>query len=899
MRSNLPVSQQEYLLREGMTIVSRTDLKGRITYINADFIEASGYSESELIGQPHNLVRHPDMPEEAFQDMWDVLKDGRPWTGLVKNRCKNGDFYWVVANATPVKEGEAVVGYMSVRTRPSRDQVQAAAALYQRFKEGRAQGWRIRDGQGVRTGLGDQLAQSLAGLHLRAKFALLAAALLLGGLLLGYAAALHGLATAAAGLLLCLLALLGLARMAGRLRRILKSAGLQFEQFGQGRFDGIVPVDGRDELAGMMLAMKRVQTRLGFEFADARRRADDAERIRQALDVAATNMMVADPGYNIIYGNASLQAMLSAAEANIRKDLPRFSAATLIGTNIDGFHKNPAHQRAMLDRLSGVFKTRLNIGGRRFDLIVNPVLSQGKRLGTVVEWRDMTAELAATETAERLAAENARIKQALDCCSTNVMIADPDGNIIYNNSSVAQMMQRNENELRKVLPNFEARRIVASNFDQFHRNPGHQRQLLAGLKGEYKAQIRVGSLHFALTANPINDAQGQRLGTVVEWLDRTVEVAVEAEIGGMVDGASHGDFAQRVPLEGKQPFFRMLGEKFNTLVATVSETIREVRTAAEQLSSASDQVSQTSQSLSHTASQQAASVEQTTASLQEMAASVKQNADSANLTDGMATKAAAEAMEGGQAVSMTADAMKAIATKISIIDDIAYQTNLLALNAAIEAARAGEHGKGFAVVAAEVRKLAERSQVAAQEIGNLAASSVKLAEKAGGLLNNMVPSIQKTSELVQEISAASGEQAQGVVQITGAMNHLSNITQQTASASEQLSATAEQLSAQAAQLQEQMAFFQLSGEAPTAAATLPARGSNAHKAPSVEARRPMAPAPRSPSPSPAPLSDVQRKVAEFKAKQSQAQQQARRSAGKAGSASSASDDIDESHFKRF
>jgi methyl-accepting chemotaxis protein len=153
--------------------------------------------------------------------------------------------------------------------------------------------------------------------------------------------------------------------------------------------------------------------------------------------------------------------------------------------------------------------------------------------------------------------------------------------------------------------------------------------------------------------------------------------------------------------------------------------------------------------------------------------------------------------------------MKSIATKISIIDDIAYQTNLLALNAAIEAARAGEHGKGFAVVAAEVRKLAERSQVAAQEIGNLATSSVQLAEKAGNLLTQMVPSIHRTSELVQEIAAASGEQSDGVGQITGAMNHLSSATQQTASASEELSATAEELSAQAQQLQELMGFFRL------------------------------------------------------------------------------------------
>ena len=287
---------------------------------------------------------------------------------------------------------------------------------------------------------------------------------------------------------------------------------------------------------------------------------------------------------------------------------------------------------------------------------------------------------------------------------------------------------------------------------------------------------------------------------------------VAEEIGAAVDGATQGDFTTRIALDGKEEFHANLCGKFNQLIDTVSGTIREVRAAADQLSAASSQVSQTSQSLSHSASQQAASVEETTASLQQMNASVKGNADSATVTDGIATKAAKEAQDGGAAVNQTMDAMKSIATKISIIDDIAYQTNLLALNAAIEAARAGEHGKGFAVVAAEVRKLAERSQVAAQEIGALATTSVGLAEKAGTLLSGMVPSIQKTSELVQEIAAASGEQSEGVTQITGAMNHLSSATQQTASASEELSATAEELSAQAEQLQDLMGFFRLADD---------------------------------------------------------------------------------------
>jgi methyl-accepting chemotaxis protein len=241
----------------------------------------------------------------------------------------------------------------------------------------------------------------------------------------------------------------------------------------------------------------------------------------------------------------------------------------------------------------------------------------------------------------------------------------------------------------------------------------------------------------------------------------------------------------------------------------LSQIIAEVRSAADSLSSSSDEVSATAQSMSQASSEQAASVEESSASIEQMSASINQNTENARITDGMAVKSATAAVEGGGAVKQTVDAMKSIADKIGIIDDIAYQTNLLALNAAIEAARAGEHGKGFAVVAAEVRKLAERSQVAAQEIGEVAKGSVGLAEKAGKLLDEMVPSIKKTSDLVQEITAASEEQSSGVAQINTAMEQLNQITQQNASSSEELASTAEEMSSQAEQLQQTMSFFKV------------------------------------------------------------------------------------------
>jgi methyl-accepting chemotaxis protein len=204
-------------------------------------------------------------------------------------------------------------------------------------------------------------------------------------------------------------------------------------------------------------------------------------------------------------------------------------------------------------------------------------------------------------------------------------------------------------------------------------------------------------------------------------------------------------------------------------------------------------------------------VEETSASIEQMTSSIAQNTENAKVTEGMASKAAGDAADGGESVNATVAAMKQIAKKISIIDDIAAQTNLLALNAAIEAARAGEHGKGFAVVAAEVRKLAERSQVAAQEIGEVATSSVELAEKAGKLLEQMVPAIRKTADLVQEISAASSEQASGVGQINSAVAQLNQTTQQNASSSEELAATSEEMSSQAEQLQQTMTFFKVHG----------------------------------------------------------------------------------------
>jgi methyl-accepting chemotaxis protein len=295
------------------------------------------------------------------------------------------------------------------------------------------------------------------------------------------------------------------------------------------------------------------------------------------------------------------------------------------------------------------------------------------------------------------------------------------------------------------------------------------------------------------------------------WITRSITRPI-SEAAAAAQELAEGNLTVKVHSDSKDETGQLMAS-MEAMIGKLTSIISEVNVAGDALNNAAAQVSATAQSLSQASSEQAASVEETTASVEQMTASINQNTENAKVTDGLASSASHQAQDGGAAVKETVEAMKSIADKIGIIDDIAYQTNLLALNAAIEAARAGEHGKGFAVVAAEVRKLAERSQVAAQEIGQVASGSVKLAEKAGSLLDEMVPSIKKTSDLVQEIAAASQEQSQGVGQINSAMGQLNKATQQNASASEELAATAEEMGGQAAQLQDLMSFFRLDSSA--------------------------------------------------------------------------------------
>jgi methyl-accepting chemotaxis protein len=306
----------------------------------------------------------------------------------------------------------------------------------------------------------------------------------------------------------------------------------------------------------------------------------------------------------------------------------------------------------------------------------------------------------------------------------------------------------------------------------------------------------------------VNITTNDEIKDLVDTVNRMTENL--RATAAVADKVADGDLTvETKPLSDKDTLGIALQRMVERLRGVVSDAI----SASDNVSAGSQELSAASEQVSQGATEQASSAEEASAAMEEMASNIKQNADNAAQTEKIARQSAHDAEVSGEAVSRAVEAMRTIAERIAIVQEIARQTDLLALNAAVEAARAGEHGRGFAVVASEVRKLAERSQTAATEIGAVSSDTVKAAQSAGEMLTTLVPNIRKTAELVSEISAACREQDIGASQINEAIQQLDKVTQQNASASEQMSATSEELAAQAEELQASIAYFRLSNAA--------------------------------------------------------------------------------------
>ncbi|HEX5364588.1 MAG TPA: methyl-accepting chemotaxis protein [Gallionella sp.] len=899
----MPVTNKEYAVTEQDSIVSKTDLKGLITYVNEDFLRVSGFVESELIGISHNIVRHPDMPSEAFADLWAALKAGRPWTGLVKNRCKNGDFYWVVANVTPIFENGQHVGYMSVRSKPTQEQVSSASAAYALFRNGQAGGLRIKDGAVVKPGLLGKL-NLLKNASVKTRMVIvlsLLSALMIGigsmGLL-GMAKSNEGLKAVYLDRTVPLEQVAEISDLMNENIQLLYMASEHDPRREESRGQGHVITEHTDKIDKNIASITGIweryvasqmtgeEKRLADEYAALRKSfVKDGLLVAQALylegryaEANGVMVKVVAPKGALALAKADelkqLQSRIAKEEFEAAELRYESAKAQVMGLIILG---SLLALWALITVLYGVIRPINTV------VALLQQIAQGKYNNTFgIDRQDEIGKLLEAlksmqiklgfDVADtlRVSNENLRIKIGLDNVSTSVMIADTERKIIYMNKAVSELMQVAEADIRKAIPSFKASELLGGSIDGFHKNPAHQKSMLESLNSTHRTEIKIGGRTFALAANPVINERGTRLGAALEWKDRTAEVAVEKEVADIVNGAVQGDFTNRIDMQGKEGFFKQLGEGVNLLMETsdrglqevvrmlgalargdltdritneysgtfgqlkddanataerLKEIIGQIKDATDTINTASKEIAAGNSDLSQRTEEQASSLEETASSMEELTSTVKQNAENARQANQLALGASDVASKGGTVVrdvvvtmSSINESSRKIVDIISVIDGIAFQTNILALNAAVEAARAGEQGRGFAVVAGEVRNLAQRSAAAAKEIKTLIDDSVekveggsKLVALAGDTMEEIVTSIKRVTDIMSEITAASSEQSQGIEQVNTAITQMDEVTQQNAALVEEAAAAAEALEEQAQNLAVAVGTFKVDG----------------------------------------------------------------------------------------
>ena len=900
MRNNQPVNSEEFLMLDDELLASKTDLKGIITYCNDAFVEASGFSREELIGEPHNLVRHPDMPPEAFADLWKTLKNDKPWTGIVKNRRKNGGFYWVQANVTPLYEGEKTVGYMSVRSKPTREQIAAAENLY-RDMRATSHKYQLHEGMLKSPGVLNKLYYWVDQLSIKARLILLLAMLLvMVAVLISYSLYNQSKMTSVSMEKIKLAAELSDAEDLARQAQVSFKKQVQewkdillrghdaeqFEEYRK-RFEE----DGAEVVADLN-KLKPMMIKFGFEMREVdellKVHADLMSNYHKALESfvvsrsetsAVVDKLVKGADRNpteqfsklVIkmkqVDDEQIQQILVELQRNLQSQ-QTVSWGVMLAMLLLTIGFASLVLRSILRPLCFAMVTINEImrGDYHISIKTQPNTEIGNMLNAM---KSMQTFMGINIVEARKEADaNLRIKIGLDNVSTSVMISDPERKIIYMNKSAHKLMQIAEDDLRKFLPDFNAASLMGANIDQFHKNPSHQKDMLASLNSTYLTQIEVGGRTFALAANPVINERGMRLGTALEWHDRTAEVAVENEVEAIVGAAVLGDFTKRIEMQGKEGFFKLLAMGINQLMVTsdhglqevvrmleslargdltdriandytgtfgqlkddanvtaekLSEIIGQIKDATDTINTAAREIAAGNNDLSQRTEQNAISLEKTASSMEELTSTVKQNTENAKQANQLAIGASDIASKGGVVVGQVVTTMDSINESsrkivdiISVIDGIAFQTNILALNAAVEAARAGEQGKGFAVVAGEVRNLAQRSAAAAREIKSLIGDSVekieggsKLVSQAGQTMEEIVTAIKRVTSIMSEITTASVEQSAGIEQVNLAITQMDEVTQQNAALVEEAAAAAASLEEQAHNLSMSLGTFKM------------------------------------------------------------------------------------------
>jgi methyl-accepting chemotaxis protein len=811
MRSNLPVTQNEVKLTDAILIVSKTDLQGRITYINKDFLEISGFTEAELIGQPHNIVRHPDMPIEAFEDMWRDLKAGRPWTGLVKNRCKNGDYYWVMANAAPIWENSQVTGYMSVRRKAAGSVISEVEAIYRQFREKRQGHLRIQHGQAVSSGrqLANWWRDATVFTRLAGSFGLI----LLMGLLVGGVA---------------LLTMTGLRAEFDRYANVTVSKErLSLKgniQVGNAvhYFKNTV-IRGGDYPEKFLKEMDAIEKTVN-DYRALGTLADEETKllqdvsagtkayrgaIQEAVAQRATGKSIADIDRAIKGADKPLAAAFARmAEFNVEKSVTNakkfeqlisdafvYSAALLTVMVLVSMLALVMLVRGIKQPIDIAVETLNNVSQGNYSNVID--VSGSSELGKMLQGLQSMQTRLGFEVAEtrRQADETLRIKIALDGAAMPITISDTKGSLIYLNGAAHALWGAMGSTICVNHAGFNVDAMIGTNLVDYFDDEATKTAYRAQLDVPKTFDVNMGGKVLRVTAAPVRDKQGAYLGRASQWLDRTNEVMVEKEVAGIVDGALRGDFLTRLSLEGKEGFFKQLSEGLNQLSETTQaglsdvarilqlvavgdltqkieadyqgifgqlkddtnstiERLREVvgriKEATEAINTASQEIAAGNQDLSSRTEEQASSLEETSSSMEELNATVKQNADNAQQANELAKTSNAGIVNGGQVVKQVVVTMGEIQTSSKKIADIIGVIDSIAFQTNILALNA-------AVEAARAGEQGRGFAVVATEVRNLAQRSATAAKEIKTLIAESVGKVESGAKLAQQAGTTMDE----------------------------------------------------------------------------------------------------------------------------------------------
>lgn len=383
MKINMPVTNNEVFMKKGEILVSRTDLNGRITYANDTFISISGFTRDELIGSDHSIIRHPEMPSAIYKQLWESIQQGRPWLGYIKNRTKSGDFYWVETNIIPKFKNGELHEFLSVRYAMKREELPKTEGLYKDLNDNKA-------------------SLTLSPIQTLIKYFSESSVVKkvsygLGSLFIPIAWIMYQLALVQDYVLMSAFAALSLwgsaliIKLSVDVNSALESGVYALYCMADGRYKNKLNLSRNDQFGDLLRGIHVAQVNMSFQLADSRQILDNAFRLNQALDGAQSAVMVADAQFEIIYVNPSAYKIFKQGEQDFRKDLPGFDVEKVVGQSIDVFHKNPHHQRQLLENLTGSFKSEVLIGGRNMTVKANAVFNDsGDRVGYVIEWEDNT-----------------------------------------------------------------------------------------------------------------------------------------------------------------------------------------------------------------------------------------------------------------------------------------------------------------------------------------------------------------------------------------------------------------------------------------------------------------------------------------------------------------------------